>query len=274
MSAPKAPRPVTPASILAQQLEQLLRLAESIPGTDASLLSGLQQASRLAGGLDPYLNQHSSPASPDLQALEKRTLAHDWRSQADDPGAPEPEMLSGQVEGQLLQFLVHATRACDILEIGMFTGYSALAMAEALPTGGRVVTCELNRDVAAFAQESFATAKHGAKIDVRVGPAQETLLQLAAAGEAFDLVFIDADKAGYRSYLDTLLTHDLITREGLICVDNTLMQGQPWATDQPTPNGRAIDEFNRAVAEDPRVEQVLLPVRDGVTLIRRTEADR
>ncbi len=97
----------------------------------------------------------------------------------------------------------------------------------------------------------------------------DTLAQLAGERTPFDLVFIDADKAGYRGYLEVLLSADLLTPHGVIAVDNTLMQGQPWLAGGKTENGAAIADFNRAVADDPRVEQVVLPLRDGLTLIRR-----
>ena len=122
--------------------------------------------------------------------------------------------------------------------------------------------------MAAFAQESFAEADAGKRIEVRVGPAADTLTELATAGERFDLVFLDADKAGYLGYLHILLETRLLADDGLVCVDNTLMQGQPWTADS-SPNGVAIAAFNEAVAADPRVEQVLVPLRDGMTLIRR-----
>ena len=151
----------------------------------------------------------------------------------------------------------------------MFTGYSALAMAEALPEDGVVVACEVDAGVAAIAQECFAASPAGARIDVRVAPATDTLADLAAEDEPFDLVFIDADKGGYLDYLHTVLEADLLSPHGVVCVDNTLMQGQPYLDGPSTANGEAIAAFNRAVAEDPRVEQVLLPLRDGLTLIRR-----
>jgi caffeoyl-CoA O-methyltransferase len=153
-----------------------------------------------------------------------------------------------------------------VLEIGMFTGYSALAMAEALPPDGRLVACELDPFAADLARECFRASPAGERIDVRVGPAAETLAALA--GQRFDLVFLDADKAGYPGYLDTVLSTDLLADGGTICVDTTLMQGQPW-TGSRTANGEAIAAFNRTVAEDPRVEQVLVPLRDGITVIRR-----
>jgi caffeoyl-CoA O-methyltransferase len=207
----------------------------------------------------------STPASPALEALAKRTAAHEW-------AAPlEQEMLSGHVEGRVLAMLVHVSRARRVLEIGMFTGYSALAMAEALPADGRVVACEVDVEVAEFAQRCFRTSDCGDRIDVHVGPAADTLAELAAAGEVFDLVFIDADKGGYLAYVAAVLDNGLLAAHGLICVDNTLMQGLPWTSDEPTANAVAIAAFNEAVADDPRVEQVIIPLRDGLTLIRRVD---
>jgi|SRR5918998_448964 caffeoyl-CoA O-methyltransferase len=246
-----APRPVTPLGILAATLQELAAEA----GADPRLL----RAAALADGLDPYVEAHTTPASNALAALDARTRAHSWA------GGLEQEMLSGHVEGQLLRFLVRMSRARRVLDIGMFTGYSALAMAEALPDDGTVVACELDAEVARFAQQCFALSPAGERIDVRVGPAAATLAQL---DDRFDLVFIDADKAGYQGYVDAVLERDLLALGGLIAVDNTLMQGQPW-TGEPTPNGQAIAAFNAAVAADPRLEHVLLPVRDGVTLIQR-----
>lgn len=214
-------------------------------------------AAELAAGLDPYVERCTSPESPALAALARKTAARDWGGTH-----VEAEMLSGHVEGQFLKMLVAFGRVRRVLDIGMFTGYSALAMAEALPSDGIVVACEVDPDVAAFAQSCFP---EDAPIDVRVGPAAETL---ATLDEPFDLVFLDADKGGYESYVETVLERDLLAPGGLLCVDNTLLQGEPWRAAPPSENGAAIAAFNEAVAADPRVEQVLVPLRDGITLIR------
>jgi caffeoyl-CoA O-methyltransferase len=265
-------RPVTPVGILAAKLESLVQQFAQIEHPNQTFKAELQQAYELATGLDPYLDLCTTPESPALAALVKRTQTEDWTQRFSDGATVKPleqEMLSGHVEGQFLQFLIHLTKAKRILEIGMFTGYSALAMAEALPVDGEVVACEVDAYAAAFAQKCFDESTAGSKISVRVAPALETMQQLAAAGEAFDLVFIDADKGGYLAYLDLLLTSTLLAPGGSICVDNTLMQGQPYLPGVSTENGDAIAKFNRAVCDDPRVEQVLLPLRDGITLIRR-----
>lgn len=253
-------RPVTPLGILAARLDAVCaRLDEVEPGLRAEL-QGIRD---LAVGFEPYLERHTTPESPALAALAARTAAAPWS------GPLEAEMLSGHVEGRFLQFLLRMTGARQVLELGMFTGYSALAMAEALPPDGTVVACELDADVAAFARECFAASPAGDRVDVRVGPAADTLAALAAEGRVFDVVFVDADKAGYADYLDAVLDGGLLAPGGLVAVDNTLMQGQPWAGPD-TPNGAAIAAFDDRLTADPRVEQVLVPLRDGITLVRRT----
>ena len=249
-------------------------------------MAELAECSELASGLDKYVSQCTTPESDALQQLARDTASKDW-SEIFSEGATvhelEREMLSGHAEGQLLKFLVGMSNARSVLEIGMFTGYSALAMAEQLlqddqvDSNGaqpKVVACELDPYTANFAKERFAKSPAGKLIDVRVGPALETLQELAVRNKQFDFVFIDADKTGYLSYYKTLLEQDLLTPQAIICVDNTLLQGQTYATDDPTANGLAVKKFNEYVANDPRVEQVLLPIRDGVTLIRRVPSNR
>lgn len=267
-----APRSVTPIGILATKLESLTQQIEALGGVDANLKVELRQAYELASGLDPYINRCTTPESAALVSLVKCTQAENWSQRFSDGETGqqlEQEMLSGHVEGQALKFFVHLTRAKRVLEIGLFTGYSALAMAEALPDDGEVIACEVDAYAAEFAQKCFSQSPDGYKISVKVAPALLTLKQLAIAGERFDLVFIDADKAGYVDYLNMLLDTELLAPHGLICVDNTLMQGQPYLSGEATANGVAIAKFNQAVVDDPRIEQVLLPLRDGLTLIRR-----
>lgn len=268
---PKA-RPITPHSILVAQLQQTLKLAQqnNIP---AEVLDSLVQAVQLAVGLDPYLDDCTTPESSELTALAQKTSQEDWSKRFSDGETVrqlEQEMLSGHLEGQTLKMFVHITKAKRVLEVGMFTGYSALAMAEALPSDGQLIACEVDPYVAQFAQACFDESVHGHKIVVEVAPALETLHKLAAKKESFDFIFIDADKKEYVDYFQTILDSNLLAADGLICVDNTLLQGEVYLPpEQRSANGKAIAQFNTVVAADPRVEQVLLPLRDGVTLIRR-----
>ncbi|GGF30111.1 O-methyltransferase [Williamsia phyllosphaerae] len=264
------PRPVTPSTILADELTEICRQLELAPGADPALVDRVRRSRDLAAGMDPYLDACTTRESPALAELARRTRSADWSTSTAGTGL-EQEMLSGHVEGQVLKFLVHLSRAERILEIGMFTGYSALAMAEAMGDNGEVLACEMDPEVARFAQECFEQSDVGQRIAVAVGPASETLERLAAADRQFDLVFIDADKPGYTGYLQQLLDGELLAPGAVIAVDNTLMQGQPWLDDANTANGAAIAAFNAALTYDDRIEQVLIPLRDGLTLIRRVD---
>lgn len=266
-------RPVTPLGILVEHLETVVRMVEADGSVPESIARHLKQAWRLAAGLDPYLEECTTFESKALAAIAEKTREEAWSKRFSEGATVRPleqEMLSGHIEGQALKMFVHMTRAKQVLDIGMFTGYSALAMAEALPADGRLVACEVDPYTANFAQSLFEQSPHGAKIQVKVGPALATLDKLAEAGESFDLVFIDADKKEYVQYFQTLLDSSLLAPHGIICVDNTLLQGLVYLPPQErTPNAEAIAQFNRVVADEIRVEQVLLPLRDGLTLIRR-----
>ncbi|MGD1910835.1 MAG: O-methyltransferase [Rivularia sp. (in: cyanobacteria)] len=267
-------RPVTPLGILAQDLVALVEALdkETLP---AHFKEKLRFASRLASGLDPYLEECTTSESAALTALAEKTAHEQWsnRFEGGETVVPlEQEMLSGHIEGQTLKMFIYMTKAKRVLEIGMFTGYSALAMAEALPADGKLIACEVDPYTAEFGKAAFRESAHGEKIQVEIGPALDTLDKLAEKGESFDFVFIDADKAGYVKYFNTLLEKNLLAPSGFICVDNTLLQGQPYLSEaERTANGQAIAKFNSTVAADKRVEQVLLPVRDGLTIIRRLE---
>lgn len=265
-------RPVTPLGILTEKLAHLLHQAQAL-SLPPQMIEELQQSWQLASGLDPYLVTHTTAESSAMALLAIRTAEENWsqRFAAGDTQVPlEQEMLSGHVEGQTLKLFIHMVQAKKVLEIGMFTGYSALAMAEALPAEGQLIACEVDTYVAEFAQTAFKESPHGTKIRVAIGPALDTLKQLAAAGETFDFVFLDADKGNYVAYFETLLDTNLLPINRFMAVDNTLFQGQVYLPpNQRTANGQAIAQFNQVVAADPRVEQVILPLRDGLTLLRR-----
>ncbi|BAT53043.1 O-methyltransferase, family 3 [Nostoc sp. NIES-3756] len=267
-------RPVTPLGILAKKLEAIVKEVKQLPDLPTELVTEINHAWRLAAGLDPYLEECTTPESAELAALAKTTATEAWDTHFNGGTTVRPleqEMLSGHIEGQTLKMFVHMTKAKRVLEIGMFTGYSALAMAEALPEDGVLVACEVDSYAAEMGQKAFQQSPHGAKIRVELGGALETLDRLAQAGESFDLVFIDADKKEYVAYFHKLLDSGLLAAGGFICVDNTLLQGEVYLSAQErSVNGEAIAQFNRTVANDPRVEQVLLPLRDGLTIIRNS----
>ena len=162
--------------------------------------------------------------------------------------------------------LVFALRPAWVLEIGTFSGYSALSMAAGLPPGGRISTCELNPEHAAAARAHIAGSPHSARIEVLEGPALDTIARLAGP---FGFVFIDADKPGYAGYLEAVLPK--LAPGGVIAADNTLWSGQVLDAADTSESTTALRAFNDAVARDPRLVCVQLTVRDGVTLIRRAE---
>ena len=265
-------RPVSPSSIISEKLTLLLAQTKGINGLDVKFLESLQEAEQLAAGLDPYLARCTTPESAELARLVAETHTTNWQERfrsGETAVELESEMISGHVEGQFLKMLIYLMQATGVLEIGLFTGYSALVMAAALPGHGRLVACEIDPYAASFARAQFERSPHGHKISIEVGAAATSVQRLADANESFDLIFIDADKAGYLAYLNMALDNSLLAPNGLICIDNTLMQGQPYLGGACTVNGLAIAEFNRSVSNDSRVEQVMLPLRDGVTLIRR-----
>jgi caffeoyl-CoA O-methyltransferase len=170
-----------------------------------------------------------------------------------------PQMQVGLIEGRFLKMLVRLIGARNILEIGMFTGYSTLMMSEALPDDGRLITCEIDVKAEAIARRYFAESAVGHKIEIRMGPALETIKTLSGP---FDLVFIDADKVNYSNYYEACLP--LLKRGGLMVADNVLWSGK--VIDPEDDNDHAIVAFNRFVQFDTRVKNVCLTVRDGIML--------
>ncbi|MHB8681958.1 MAG: O-methyltransferase [Acidimicrobiales bacterium] len=209
--------------------------------------------------LEAYTEAHTTPPPPHLVAVTERTRAD----------LALPGMMVGAVEGRFLEMLVHALQAQLVLEIGTFSGYSSIAMAAGLPPGGRILTCELDPLHVAAARANIAASPHAQRIEVLEGPALETVAGLAGP---FDLVFIDADKTNYRNYFEAVLPK--LAEGGLIAADNTLWSGQVVDESDLSPDTLAIRAFNDALAEDPRVVCVQLPVRDGVTLVRRAAPGR
>jgi len=170
-----------------------------------------------------------------------------------------PQMQVDVIEGRFLQMLVRLSSAKSILELGMFTGYSALMMAEALPDNGHLITCEIDPKAEAIARRYFAESPHGDKITIRMGPALDTIKTLS---RPLDLVFIDADKVNYSNYYEACLP--LLKFGGLIVADNVLWSGK--VLHPKDAEDHAIIAFNRLVQSDPRVKNVCLTVRDGMML--------
>ena len=212
--------------------------------------------------LEEYIEQHSTPENEVLQTITRSTYNH----------VLNPHMLSGHVQGRVLSMLSHMIRPHRVLELGTFTGYSALCLAEGLAEDGRLITIEHNDELEQTIRHNLSLSPLGAKIELLVGDAKEILntWNQSTPPYLFDLLFLDADKREYCAYLDLALP--LVRPGGFIIADNTLWDGHiidlAYDRDKQTIGLRA---FNDRVASDDRLEQVILPLRDGLTLIRVLE---
>ncbi|XP_064822785.1 uncharacterized protein LOC135540223 isoform X1 [Oncorhynchus masou masou] len=262
----------TPMEFMVDFLNKAKEIADSTANIPEELRVNLQKALDIACGLDGYLEKMSSQESAPLAELYQKTMEHDWDKVFEDGKTQfrlPKECITGHVEGQTLKMLVHMSKAKRILEIGMFTGYGALSMAEGLPEDGSLVACEIEQYLKEFAKPIFDRSPHGKKITVKIGSAMDSLKDLAAAGEQFDMVFIDADKNNYINYYKFILDHNLLRLSGVICVDNSLFKAKVYLKDTADVNGLALRDFNQFVKSDLRVEQVIVPLRDGISIIRR-----
>ena len=206
--------------------------------------------------LEEYISLHTSPENAVLEAITRDTHVH----------ILNPHMLSGHVQGRVLSMLSHMIRPKRILELGTFTGYSALCLAEGLAEGGRLITIEHNDELEETIQRNLSRSPLCEHIELRIGDCKLVIGDLK--DQVFDLVFIDADKREYCAYLEAI--YPLVPVGGFILADNTLWDGHiidpAYDKDKQTLGLRA---FNDKLKEDDRFEQVILPLRDGLTLIRK-----
>lgn len=203
--------------------------------------------------IEAYAEQHSMEESAVCRKLREET----------ERTMELARMLVGPLEAAFLKMMAKLVVARRVLEIGMFTGYSALSMAEVLPPDGEVITCEIDPEPIAVARRYFAKSAHGRKIKIREGPALETLREVRGP---FDLIFIDADKQNYIQYYKLAL--ELIAPSGVILIDNVLWSGDVLMQPPPDDRTKTIQDLNRLVAEDPRVSAVLVTIRDGVLVVK------
>ena len=206
--------------------------------------------------LDQYITDHTTAEDALLAELERQTHLR----------VINPRMISGHVQGKLLEMLVRMIRPKRVLEIGTFTGYSALSMAAGLDDDALIDTCEVDDELEEMILSFFDRSEHRSKIRLHIGSALETA---PALGEVYDMVFIDGDKREYTAYYNMLFDNNLVKSGSWIMADNILWYGKVV---EPVAKGdkqtQAIIDFNAAVCADPRVENVILPIRDGINLIR------
>lgn len=210
--------------------------------------------SLLPEDIEQYVSGHTYPAPAYLQALERETKMK----------VLLPQMISGSLQGNVLAMFVHMLQPKNILEIGTYTGYSALWMAQALPDDGTVTTVDINEELEDMVRNYIAKSQLGHKIQYIIGNALEVVPTLETT---FDMIFIDADKVNYRAYYDMVLPN--VRKGGFIIADNVLWGGKVTQEEKLKPNGEAIRKFNDYVHNDPRVENVLFPIRDGLMIARK-----
>ena len=208
--------------------------------------------------LDEYICAHTTPENEVLEAITRDTHVH----------ILNPHMLSGHVQGRALSMFSHMLRPKRILELGTFTGYSALCLAEGLAEGGKLVTIEHNDELEETIRRNFDRSPLSDRIELIIGDAVEIISNLRFKISNFDLVFIDADKREYCAYIEAV--YPLVPIGGFILADNTLWDGHiidpAYDKDKQTQGLRA---FNEKIAQDDRFEQVIVPLRDGLTIIRK-----
>lgn len=209
---------------------------------------------------DLYLTAHSTPEDPALEWVRRETFLR----------TNHVRMLSGPIQGRFLNFMVRMTGARRILELGTFTGYATICMATALEDGGHIDTLEINDELEDVIRGALEKAGVADRVTVHFGDCLETMKSFPASQEPYDFVFIDANKREYPSYWEAVLP--LVRPGGYILADNVLWDGKVFEDPVPTdPQTRGITAFNDLVRNDPRVENVILPLRDGVNIIRKKQ---
>ena len=203
--------------------------------------------------LEEYIEAHTTAPDAVLQELYRHTYLHEMN----------PRMMSGPVQGKFLQFLCRMLKPQRVLEIGTYTGYAAICIARGLPEGGRLVTVEANREYEDTLRHYFAMAQVAEKIELILGDAKTVI---PALNETFDLVFIDADKVSYPTYYNIVM--EKVRPGGFILADNVLWDGKVLNAQTKERDTQALIAFNDIVQNDPRVENVLLPIRDGLMMVR------
>ncbi|XP_030358083.1 uncharacterized protein LOC115614836 [Strigops habroptila] len=257
----------TPTGLIAENLLKAKEIALNDSRVPEQLKNYLQKALNVALGLDPYL---------DAMATSKRKTSPDHSP--GNAGGTETrvklreECASGSLNGHIFKMFVHMIRARKILLIGKLKGYSILAIAEELPDDGKIFACAEAPYLGVNSQEAFDYSSDGKKISMQVGPIADTLEALHAEDEDFDIVFIDADQRNAVSYYSFVMDNHLLRMDAVICVENTLVKGQVYLENVSDENVLAVRKLNTVINSDPRVEQIILPVQSGLSIIRRIPA--
>lgn len=253
-------------------LLDLIQVLEAAKRTKAApeVIEGIERVLYHVDLREDYTLRMSSEESSICRKVAEDTLETEW-PELKEKGTTSmfltPRMLSGRLEGQFLKSMLSAQGARRVLDVGMYTGYSALSMAEALPADGELVTLDREPYLKERNQAVFDSVPQGKKISIRIGNALDTMRELLKEGKQFDFVFLDASKSEYLDYLKLCFEDGLLAKNGTIAVDNAYLHGRNYLpSDQPPDASRLFGEH---VAKDKRLHKVLVPIRDGILVIRR-----
>lgn len=263
-----------PAYRKLQKLRDLVR-EQKVP---SKISEEIDEVLDLMKSRTDYCEGISTHPSKDLQQLMHSTLNHQWQTAVDQgklTETPSTLMMSGNLEVQFLRSLASLGNVKRILELGMFTGCTALAFAESIPEDGQVVTCELDPYIADTARSFLDKSGCGEKVEIMKGPAKSSMEVLAQKKQQFDLIFIDADKPSYTTYYKMIWDLGLLAPNGTIVVDNVLFFGDPYTKEGfMGERGEGVTKFNEMVRQDGSVHKIMVPIRDGMFIIRRkTDVD-
>ncbi|BFZ05954.1 hypothetical protein BsWGS_08993 [Bradybaena similaris] len=250
------------------QVKKALVLAES-SGAAPELIQTLKSAVELVKLREDFAHSATSKESATLKRILEETYRHDWASvyqQGKSHWDLAPEIMSGPLEGQFLKSVISMQKAKRVLDVGLFTGYSAVSMAEALPADGEVVSIEIDEYLKPLVESLVKDSPHHKKLRIINGKALDVLEVLKAAGEKFDVVFLDAEKDEYLDYFKYTFEGGLLNPGGTVLVDNAFFFGAGY---MPDTEDNSTKQFAEAISSDPTLHSVLVPIRDGVLVIRR-----
>ncbi|KAH9495546.1 hypothetical protein Btru_013534 [Bulinus truncatus] len=251
-----------------RQVEKALQLAQS---TNASpeLIQTLENACELILLRENYTLSNTNEDSAACKNILEQTFKHDWETVHKEGKTTwnlRPGMMTGPLEGQFLKSIVSIQNCKKILDIGMFTGYSALSMAEALPADGKLITLDQDNYLKELVGGNFfLKSPHHKKIEIRIGKALDNVKQMAASGEQFDIIFLDASQEDYTEYLKYIFDHNLLSPRGTVLIDNSYIYGSGY--DPAKDNSK--ERFTHVLASNPALHKVLVPIRDGILMVRR-----
>uniref|UniRef100_A0A0B7A1L0 Caffeoyl-CoA O-methyltransferase n=1 Tax=Arion vulgaris TaxID=1028688 RepID=A0A0B7A1L0_9EUPU len=251
-----------------EEVQKALKLAVS-SGAAPEVIQTIESALELVRLRENFALNATSTQSQTLKEILEETYKHDWESvhqQGKSSWRLSPGMISGHLEGQFLKSVVSIQKAKRVLDIGMFTGYSALAMAEALPADGELVSVDMEEYLKVLVTNLTKSSPHHKKIKILIGKALDVLEGLSARGEKFDVIFLDADKSEYLAYFKLAFDGGLLSPGGTVLVDNAFRHGDGY---RPSSGNTVTKQFANAVSSDPTLHKVLVPIRDGVLMIRR-----